>query len=242
MRSIILMLFVTFSTILYAQTDINSIIDKIDKLYRYQTTHSVVYMDIITPNWKRTLEMEMWTKGKDKALIKILSPAKERGIKTLKNGNNLWNYLPKVDKTIKIPPSMMMSSWMGSDFTNDDLVREFSFKDDYSFSLSSEDSLYYYIDCIPRKDLPVLWSKVEMTIRKSDTIPVKMVFLDDNGKEIREIIYSDIRKIKNEKVPFVIEVISKKKKGRKTVLRYKSLEIDVPVSDNLFSLAGLRRS
>ncbi len=235
-----ILVLISFS--LYSKTDVSKIVDKIDKLYRYNTTHSIVYMDIITPNWQRTLEMEMWTKGKDKALIKILSPAKEKGIKTLKNGNNLWNYLPKVDKVIKIPPSMMMSSWMGSDFTNDDLVKEFTFKEDYSFNLTGEDSLYFYIECLPHKDVPVVWSKVDLTVRKEDTIPVKTVFLDEKNKEIREIIYKDIRKVGKEKIPFVIEVIPKKKEGRKTVLRYKTLEINVPIKDNLFTLSGLRKA
>ena len=120
-------------------------------------------MEIVTPHWQRTMAMDAWSIGMDKTFIRIKSPAKDKGIATLRIENEMWNYLPKTNKVIKVPPSMMMSSWMGSDFTNDDLVREFSLFEDYSYEMirpeNAVDSLLY-VNCIPREDLPVVWGNV----------------------------------------------------------------------------------
>ena len=114
---------------------IKDIIRKIDELYRAQSSYSVLEMEIVTPNWQRTIAMDAWTLGTKKTFIRITSPKKDAGVATLRIGNEMWNFLPKTNKIMKIPPSMMMSSWMGSDFTNDDLVKEFSLISDYSYKL-----------------------------------------------------------------------------------------------------------
>jgi outer membrane lipoprotein-sorting protein len=111
------------------------IVKKVDELYRAETSKALVEMEIVTSHWERTLKMNIWSKGMDKTFIRILEPKKERGVATLRIGTEMWNYLPKTDKVIKIPPSMMMSSWMGSDFTNDDLVKEFTFLESYHFEM-----------------------------------------------------------------------------------------------------------
>ena len=115
--------------------DVEAIVKKMDQLYRSETSHAEIEMQITTPHWERTLAMNVWTKGMDKTFIRIMAPKKERGVATLRIGNEMWNYLPKTNKVMKIPPSMMMGSWMGSDFTNDDLVKESSMLNDYTYKL-----------------------------------------------------------------------------------------------------------
>ncbi|HEQ71435.1 MAG TPA: outer membrane lipoprotein-sorting protein, partial [Spirochaetia bacterium] len=109
-----------------AVPDINRVVHAIDTLYRANSSSGRVRMEITTPHWKRSLTMTVWSEGTEKTLIRILEPEKERGVGTLRIGNEMWNYLPATNKVIKIPPSMMMSSWMGSDFNNNDLVSEFT--------------------------------------------------------------------------------------------------------------------
>lgn len=118
----IVLLFVSGATQNESELNVREIVKQIDELYRSESSYSELEMEIITPHWERTLKMKAWSKGMEKTFIRILAPAKEKGMVTLRIGNEMWNYLPKTNKVIKVPPSMMMSSWMGSDFTNDDLV------------------------------------------------------------------------------------------------------------------------
>jgi len=179
-KAIILTICATFLFLLAAaqkssELNVNEIVEQIDELYRSESSYSELEMEIVTPHWERTLKMKAWSKGMDKTFIRILAPAKEKGVATLRIGNEMWNYLPKTNKVIKVPPSMMMSSWMGSDFTNDDLVREFTWREDYNFKLiEPEDALedLLYIQLIPKADLPIVWGKVVLAARREDYIPV----------------------------------------------------------------------
>ena len=114
------------------------ILDNVDDLYRSNASHGILTLSVTTVNWQRTLTLEQWSKGEDKSLIKILKPKKEKGLATLRVDKNMWNYLPKVKRVVKIPSSMMSSSWMGSHFTNDDLVKQSRMTEDYTFSITFE--------------------------------------------------------------------------------------------------------
>jgi outer membrane lipoprotein-sorting protein len=221
---------------------IQKIIKDIDELYRSQSSRGAMEMEIITPNWQRTLKMEFWSEGMEKTLIRIKSPAKERGVGTLRIQNEMWNYLPKTNKVIKIPPSMMMSSWMGSDFTNDDLVKEFSLFEDYTYqpaSVENPDTSLVYINCIPREDLPIVWGNIVIAARRGDHLPVWQKYYDEKGVLMRVLEYSDIRTFDGRTIPAVMEMIPQDEKGR-TVVRYESLSFDVDLPENTFSLRNLR--
>jgi outer membrane lipoprotein-sorting protein len=223
---------------------IRTIIQEIDKLYRSRTSHGTMEMEIITPHWQRTLTMEFWSEGMDKTLIRIKSPAKERGVGTLRIKNEMWNYLPKTNKVIKVPPSMMMSSWMGSDFTNDDLVKEFSLFEDYTYesaTVEHPDTSLIYINCIPREDLPIVWGNIVIAARRSDHLPVWQKYYDEKGTVMRVLEYSDITTFDGRIIPAVLKMIPQDKEG-KTVIRYTSLDFDVDLPDGTFSLRSLRTS
>ncbi len=117
---------------------VQELIDEVDKLLRSESSYGDVEMTIVTPNWERTLRMDMWTRGMDETFVRVTSPAKDAGMATLRVDTEMWNYFPKIDKVMKIPSSMMMGSWMGSDFTNDDIVKESSLLDDYDSRLLEE--------------------------------------------------------------------------------------------------------
>ncbi len=232
----------------FAETDseiLDKIIAKQDELYRSSTSHAFMEMSITTPNWERTLEMEAWSEGMDKSFIVINAPAKEKGTATLRVDEEMWNYLPKTDKVMKIPPSMMMSSWMGSDFTNDDLVRETSLKEDYdaeTFLPEQIDDELIYIRLTPKEDTPTVWGKIEFAVRKSDYLPVWQRFYNERNELVRIIEFKEIKNVGGKTIPTVMELIPQNKVGHKTIVRYIDVQFDIPLDPNIFSLRNLQKT
>ena len=226
-----------------SQPDVEKIVKEIDELYRSRSSYSELEMKIVTPHWERTLKMRAWTEEMEKTFMRILSPAKERGVATLRVGNEMWNYLPKTNKVIKIPPSMMMGSWMGSDFTNDDLVREFTFLDDYSYQLIDPDDAeegLLYIEFIPKEGLPIVWGKVIVAIREEDYIPVWEKYYNEKGDLMRVISFKDIKSFDGRKIPSLMELIPQTKEGHRTVIQYLDIDFNVELPPDVFSLRNLR--
>ncbi|MFQ6105034.1 MAG: outer membrane lipoprotein-sorting protein [Candidatus Glassbacteria bacterium] len=225
------------------EPSVNEIIKKIDLLYRSKSSYAEIEMEITTPHWQRTLAMNIWTEEMEKTLIRITAPKKEQGVATLRIGSEMWNYLPKTNKVVKVPPSMMMSSWMGSDFTNDDLVKEFSLFEDYSYEFASpEDGRedLYYIKCIPREDLAVVWGYIVIACRKNDYLPVWQKYYDEKDNLMRILSYSDIRAFDGRTIPAVMEMVPQNKEGHKTTIRYVKARFDVDIDEDMFSLRRLR--
>jgi outer membrane lipoprotein-sorting protein len=219
------------------------IVRKIDDLYRSRTSFGQFEMEIVTPDWRRTLVIKSWTRGLDRMLIRILEPKKEAGVGTLRIGTEMWNYLPNTDKVIKIPPSMMMSSWMGSDFTNDDLVKEYTFVDDFTFRTIAPDDAQpglAYVECRPKPGVPVVWDRIVIAVREADTLPVWQKYFDEKGRVARLMSYSEVKTFGRRTVPSVMEMIPQTKEGYKTVLRYRDVSFDLPLDDSLFSLRTLQ--
>ncbi|MFQ5721983.1 MAG: outer membrane lipoprotein-sorting protein [Candidatus Aminicenantales bacterium] len=227
-----------------SQNEAEKIVKKIDELYRAKTSTSLVEMEIITPHWQRTLKMKAWSMGMDKTFIRILEPKKERGIATLRIGNEMWNYLPKTNKVMKIPPSMMMSSWMGSDFTNDDLVKEYTFIKSYHFQLVKPEKTepgVIYVKCTPKEGLPIVWGHIIIAVREQDYMPLWQKYYDEKGKLMREMIFKDEKVFYRRKIPSVLELIPHTKPGHKTILRYLEATFDTKIDENIFTLRNLRQ-
>ncbi len=240
---LILFSFSLFSINLSKQKTAEEIIKKVDELYRSKSSYAVMEMQITTTHWKRTLKMKAWSIGMKKTFIRILSPKKDRGMANLRVGNEMWNYLPKVNKVIKIPPSMMMSSWMGSDFTNDDLVKEFTFINDYHFEktkVKNPKKGMIYVKCKPKEGLPIVWGHVTIAVRENDYIPVWEKFYDEKGKLMRVMNFSDIKNFGNKKIPAKLEIIPKNKKNQKTTVTYIEAKFDIKLDKSTFTLRNLR--
>ena len=223
---------------------IQQIVDKVDRLYRSKTSEQEVEMTIINPNWKRKLTMKMWTEEMDKTFIYITSPKKDAGISTLRIKNEMWNYFPKIDKVMKVPPSMMMGSWMGSDFTNDDLVKESSLVNDYNISLINPDDArpeYYYIELIPKAEAATVWGKIIITARKEDYIPIEEVFYDEKGKKMRVMEFEEIKNFGKRRLPALMEMTSLTKEGHRTVIRIIKASFDKEPKSNIFTLRNLQK-
>ncbi|MCD6595456.1 outer membrane lipoprotein-sorting protein [bacterium] len=248
-KTIKILLFIASISIAYCQTknsapDIETVIHKIDNLYLSNTSYGEMEMEITTPHWERTLTMTVYTSKRDKSFILITSPKKESGMTTLKIGNEMWNYLPKTDKVIKIPPSMMMSSWMGSDFTNDDLVKESSLLNDYEYKFiypqNAVDSLLY-IQLVPKENTATVWGKIVVWIFKDNYIPIREEFYDEKGKLLRVMTYSEIKNIDGRKIPTLLEMVPKNKEGHKTIIRYKTIKFDINLDKDIFTLRNLKK-
>ncbi len=222
------------------------IIRKSDQLLRGKTLQATLTMQIITPDWQRSLKFSFVSQGKEKSFIRIEKPAKDRGVSFLRIGNEMWQYIPKINRVIKIPPSMMLRSWMGSDFTNDDLVKESSIVDDYEHRLLGMETVdgvpVYRIELTPRPDAVVVWGKIISLIRTQDYIPVEQLFFNERGEQVRRMTFSEIRRMGDRTIPTRMEVVTRKKPDNKTVLIYEKALFDRPVKSNIFTQQYLRRA
>lgn len=221
------------------------IIKKVDQLLRGDSAYSIMEMTIINPRWKRTLKMESWERGRKESLVRILAPKKEAGVSSLKIDYQMWNYLPRVERVIKIPPSMMMSSWMGSDFTNDDLVKESSIVEDYTHKLVGTVVLNgtdaFKIEAIPLPEAPVVWGKLYFFVRKKDYIPLRQEYFSESGELVRYLNFSDIKMMGGRLLPTAWEMVPLNKKGKKTIINLLQIKFDLPLKDDLFTLRNLKK-
>ena len=228
--------------------DIDGILDRLDDLYRSKSSIAEVSLTVTKPRRKRTLTMKTWSLGKDKALIVIRAPAREKGVATLKVDKNLWNYMPRTSRTIRIPPSMMLGSWMGSDFTNDDLVRESSLRKDFYSRLigKSEDPVGWRIELKAKEGTVGLWDRIEYILNSSATLPLQAKYYDRKGRLARVMDFTDVKQFGERKVPsrMVLTPIGKNgkpEKGCVTELLYKDIKFDANVPESTFSLSRLER-
>jgi outer membrane lipoprotein-sorting protein len=227
------------------QVNPHDVVDRVDKLLRGTSSQGSVTMQITTRQWSRTLDMKIWSRGNDYALIRVTSPAKEAGTATLKVKNEVWNYLPRVDRTIRIPPSLMAGAWMGSHFTNDDLVKESRLVEDYDIALDStgtaDGAAFWDFALTPKPNVAVVWGRIVMRVRRADLMPVWERYYDDAGALARTIVFSDYTTMGGRKVPAKLTVTPADKPDEHTSLIYHDLEFDVGLDANFFSLQNLKR-
>ncbi len=246
MRTLLLLLLMFFQlpVILYAQ-DAREIVKKADEKFRGVSSQGEMTMLIQRPAWSRTISMKCWTLGNDFSMIYITSPAKEMGQVYMKRYSEMWNYVPSIERMIKIPPSMMLQSWMGSDFTNDDLVRKSSFEKDYVHSLQGEENLSgyacYRIRLLPKEDAAVVWGKIVMWISREDYFWLKGEFYDEEGTLVNTEILSEIRQMDDRRMPTKLEMIPAGKQGQKTILTFDKLRFNTGIKESFFSQLNMRK-
>jgi outer membrane lipoprotein-sorting protein len=228
----------------YAQ-DAKEIVKKADELMRSNSSYSELTMTIIKPNWSRTMAMKVWALEPDYALIYITAPARDKGSVTLKRKTEVWNWLPSAQKVIKIPPSMMLQSWMGSDFTNDDLVRQSSVVEDYNHKLAGEENINSYncfkIEMIPKPEAGVVWGKVLAWVSKEKFLQVKADYYDEDGFLVKSFIGSDEKKMGGRNILTHWEMIPVDKPGNKTVMQYEDIKFNYNVDASFFSEQNMKR-
>lgn len=221
--------------------DLSELIRKVEQQYTGLSSISEVEMTVVTGHWERHLVMESWSLGRERFLVRILSPAKEKGVATLKVGREVWNFLPKVDRVIRIPPSMMGGAWMGSHITNDDLVKANHIDQDYDFTLLAEDDKQWKIMGIPKPQAPVIWGKIVYQVLKQSLVPLQIEYYDEDNVLVRRILFDDVQTIGERTVPLKMTVLPLEKPEEKTLMYYRNLQFDVDLDEAFFSLAQLKR-
>lgn len=223
-------------------SEINKILKIVDEVFRSDSSYAEVRMIVKNENWERTMEIEMWTKGMEKTLITIRSPKKDAGITTLKIDTSMWNYFPKVNKIMKVPPSMMMGSWMGTDMTNDDLVKDSTYIEDYNARfLESKSKNEYFIELTPKKETVSVWAKIEMRIDKKTSLPIEQVSYNERNDAVRKFEFSEIKKIGGKTIPTKYKISSLTKETNSTTVIYDKAEFNIPINDSKFSRRNLQK-
>jgi hypothetical protein len=241
---LILLIILGLPSLEAAEPTVEELLQRTDDLMRGDSSEGTFTMHVKTARWDRSMTMKAWSEGTEKSLIQILAPAKDRGMATLKVENDIWNYLPKVDRTIKVPATMMSGSWMGSHFTNDDLVKHSRFDTDYDcdFSARPEGGQgHYVIDCVPKPDAPVVWGKVVVKIRGSDELVEEVAYFDEEDQLVRTFSYEDIGELGGRRVPRRVRVVPADKPEESTEIIYEELAFDVKLPRNTFTLQALKR-
>ena len=243
MKSLILILF-SLPILLFSQ-DATDIVRKANDLSLGKTTQGINKMILVRPDWEREVTMKVWSKGRDYYMILITAPAREKGQVFMKRKKEMWNWVPSINKMIKIPPSMMAQSWMGSDFTNDDLLKEASIVVDYNHTIVGEDSLEghicHKIELIPKEDAAVVWGKVFLWIAKDHYYQLKAEFYDEIGELINTQYGSEIKKIHKRTLPSKLTMIPADKEGNKTILDLVEMKYDENIPTSFFSQQNMKR-
>lgn len=241
--SVLTLLILAPSVSVLAQTP-EDIVRHVDELLRGESSQGRVSMEVVTERWTRTMEMEMWSLGQDYSLVRVLAPARDAGTATLKAGRDIWNYLPRVDRTIKVPGAGMGGSWMGSHFTYDDLVRESSLVDDFEVALGFEgardgEDIWEFV-LTPHPEAPVVWSRMELEVRKRDRMPLNTRYFDDRDRLARTMVFSNFQTMGGRLVPGELTMRPEDRPRERTTLRYADLEFDIGLDQSFFSLQRLR--
>ncbi|MBK7873224.1 MAG: outer membrane lipoprotein-sorting protein [Saprospiraceae bacterium] len=221
------------------------IVKKADDKLRGESNIAEIKMTIVRPTWQREVTLKSWSLGDDYSLILVIAPARDKGTAFLKRDKEIWNWQPTIDRTIKMPPSMMSQSWMGSDFTNDDLVRESSTVNDYNHKMLGSESVdgrdCYKIELIPKEDAAVVWGKIITWIDKKDFMQMKAEFYDEDNYLVNTMLGKNVKTLGGKTLPSVMEVIPAEKTNQKTRIEYLSLEFDKPIQASFFSIQNMKK-
>lgn len=232
------------ASIIIGQTAIE-IVQKSNDNNLGKTSQGSSKMTVVRPDWSREVEMKSWSKGTDYYLIYITAPARDMGQVFLKRKQELWNWMPSIGRMIKLPPSMMMQSWMGSDFTNDDLLKQTSLVEDYKHTIVGEEKVDNYetwkIEFIPKHDAAVVWGKIIMWITKDYYLQIKVEYFDENLELINTMTGSEIKNVGDRMLPTKMEIIPADKPGNKTILEYSNIVFDKPIDDGFFSQQNMKK-
>ncbi|HXP48676.1 MAG TPA: outer membrane lipoprotein-sorting protein [Bacteroidia bacterium] len=202
-------------------------------------------INIVRPTWTRSMSLKSWTKGEKYSISIVTSPAKDAGTVFLKRDKEIWNWVPSIERVVKLPPSMMAQSWMGTDFTNDDLVKASSRIDDYTHKLMGDSIIAgrkcWKIEMIPTANAAVIWGKVNMWIDQKDYLELRLEFYDEDNKLVNILQCSDIKTMGGRTMPSKMEMIPAGKKGQETVIIYNSATFNQSIEDDFFTTQNMKK-
>jgi len=248
----ILIIIISIITVVFAVGTVNAqeltaseIVQKAQDKVNGLSSQGIMKMTIVRPDWSREVEMKIWSLGVDFYMIYITSPARDEGQVFLKRYNDMWNWMPSISRMIKIPPSMMGQSWMGSDFTNDDLVKMNSLVDDYVHEIIGNETIEgydsYIIEFIPKPDAAVVWGKIVMWITKEDYFEMKAEYYDEDEVIINEMTASEIKFMGDRDLPSIMVMIPLDEEGHETRMEFVDMEFNVDIPESFFSQQNMKK-
>lgn len=221
------------------------IVKRSDDLMQGESSISTMTMEIVRPTWKRSISLKSWGKGRDKSISLVTAPARDKGQSFLKVGNEMWSWNPSINRLIKLPPSMLSQGWMGSDYTNDDILKESSIVNDYDHSIVGEQTinglLCYVIEMKPKTDAAVVWGKINSYISKEKYFTLKAEYFDEDGELVRTSLLSDIKKMDDREMPTRIEIIPADEPENRTIVIIESTQFNAKIADDFFSQQNMKR-
>ncbi len=240
------MLFCALGTMAQTKMSAAQIIKKAeDKFKGEKSSYGEMQIIIQRPSWKRTVSMKSWSKGTEYSLSLVTAPSSEKGQSFLKRKNELWTWNPTISRMIKLPPSMMSQGWMGSDYTNDDIMRESSMVNDYKVKLLEVEKMQgfscYKIELIPKPDVAVVWGKMIVWIAKSEYYQMKVEYYDEDNYLVRTMLGSDVKQFSGRKLPAKMEILPEDEPGNKTIVILKSMKFNQPIKESFFSQQNMKR-
>jgi outer membrane lipoprotein-sorting protein len=227
---------------LQRRPDVEDVLRHLDDLYRSKSSVSRFEIRVVSRRTERNLRLKAWTRGEEEVLVVIEEPPRETGTATLRVGDNLWNYLPRIARTIRVPPAMMLGSWMGTDFTNDDLVKESSLRKDFDSRIDrrSEDPKGWWLTLEVKPDVVGRWAQIEILI-SDDWLPVEERHFDRKGRLARTMRFDEVKLLGGRRIPARLVLTPTDTEGQSTELRYLEIDFDVPIADDTFSLSRLEQ-
>ena len=217
------------------------IIKKLDNNMRGVSVYMQIEMRITSLGHTRVMKMQSWSEGTKKSFVKVIYPPRDKGITFLSLNNQMWQYIPKIERTIKIPPSMMLQNWMGSDITNDDVVKQSSIVEDYTPRILKKEGKIVTLELIPKEDAAVVWGKIISRIDTNTYTSQKDIFYDEDGKEVRYFIYKKVKKFSKYYLPTYWKVQAVDKKTSFTEMILDEVEYDKTISAQYFKKSALKR-
>ena len=229
-----------------ADPEAEALVRMLEEVLRSNSSVGVYRVEVVRPSWSRVMRMKYWDdRTSDRFFIRLLAPKKDKDTTFLKVGGNLWMYLPKLERDIKLPPSMMLNSWMGSDFTNDDLVKQSSTVDDYTHRVIDREgegeASIITVESLPKPEAPVVWGKLVLRLRP-DGMPLDQVFFDERGTAVRRMIFEKVGTLGGRRTPTQWTIVPLDEPETRTVLVIEEAEFDVPIAERTFQRANLSRS
>lgn len=210
-----------------------------------KSSESYMTMTIVRPTWERTIEFKNWTMGSENSMTLIMAPAKEKGQAFLKRSTEMWNWMPTINRMIKLPPSMMADGWMGSDYTNDDILKESSIVKDFTHKLAGnepvEGVVCWKIELVPHDDAAVVWGKIIKWISHDEYNQMKSEYYDEEGYLVKTELSYDVKMMDGRRIPTRIEIVPADKNNQKTVVVVGSMKFNVQIDDSFFSQQNMRR-
>ncbi|HGF5117724.1 outer membrane lipoprotein-sorting protein [Vibrio parahaemolyticus] len=237
-KAVAVLFFLLFTSLSYAESAFD-IVQKSDQAMRGKSSYSEATMEIVRPDWTRSMTMKSWTKGTELSLVLVTAPAKDKGSASLKRHREMWNWVPSIERIIKIAPSMLSQSWMGSDFTNDDLINQSSIVVDYQHALVGNDSFEgdkaWVIEATAKPDAPVVWNKVTLWISQSTYLQRKVEFYDEFDERVNVLTTYDVKELGGRKIATRMEMKPVDKPGNKTIFTTHQAQFDFDINDDFFS-------